>query len=112
MSSTVPGADPVQQVVHDFVFEPVADEPADPRRTDPPLLPQHAQRLGDRVLRSAKRSREVADANPRRAVQNEQYLQAVGIGEQIEALGPAGRVNVGQRRRRTLDLHLVTRLFH
>jgi hypothetical protein len=27
----VPGADPVQQVVHDFVLQPVADGPADAR---------------------------------------------------------------------------------
>jgi len=40
----------VQQVVHDFVFEPVADEPAHPRRGDPALLPQYPQCLGDRVL--------------------------------------------------------------
>src|SRR5215813_5763806 len=36
-SSAVPGADPVQQIMHDFVFEPVADEPAHPCRGDPAL---------------------------------------------------------------------------
>jgi hypothetical protein len=100
----MPGADPVQQIVHYFVFETVADGTTEPCRADPALLPQYAQRLGDRILRSTECSREVTDANSGCAVQAQQDLQAVGIGKQIEALGPPSGVDVGQRRCRTLDL--------
>jgi formimidoylglutamate deiminase len=50
---------------------------------------EYSQRLRDRVLRSTQRGRKVADANPWLPVQHEQYLQPVGIGDQIETLGPA-----------------------
>ena len=39
--SAVPGADPVQQIVHDFVFQPVAAKPAHPCRRDPALLAKY-----------------------------------------------------------------------
>src|SRR5215208_2619567 len=98
--------------MHYFIFEPVAGGPAHARRTHPALLPEYAQRLGNRVLRSAEHRSEVPDANAGRTVQNEQYLEPVGIREQVESLGPACGVNVGQRRRRALDLRLVARLDH
>ncbi len=48
MGSAMPGADPVQEVVHCMVFEPVADLPAGSRRADPALLSEHAKCLGHR----------------------------------------------------------------
>ncbi len=42
-------------------------------------------------------------------MQYEENLQAVGVGKQIEALCPAGRVDIGQCRGRTLDLRLGSR---
>jgi hypothetical protein len=108
----VPGANPVQQVVNDFVLEPVADGTSHSRRTHPPLLSKHPKRLGHGILRPAQRGGEITDADPRRPVQNEQNLEAVGVRQQIEALSPAGRVDIGQCRCRTLDLRLVPRLDH
>lgn len=96
--SAVPSSDPVQQVVHDFVVKPIADDPADPRRAHPSLLPQHPKRLRHGVFRPAQRDGEVADTDPRRAVQAEQDLQPIGVRQQVEALGPEARVDIGQRR--------------
>ena len=105
-------ADPVQQVVHDLVVEPVADGAPDAGGANPPLLPQHTERLGHSVLRPAQRGRKVADADARRAVQAEQNLQTVRILQEVESLGPHSGVDVRQRRRRTLDLWLIPWLIH
>jgi hypothetical protein len=111
-ASAVPRADPVQQVVHDLVLQPVAHGPAHPGGTHPTLLPEHPKRLGDSVFRSAQRGGEVADADARGAVKAEQDFQSMGVGEQIEALGPAADVDISQRRRRAVDLVLVAGLGH
>jgi hypothetical protein len=108
----VPRADPVQQIVHDLVFQPIADQPTHACGGNPALLPQYPQRLGDRVLRAAQRCRQIADANARRAVQDQQYLEAVGVGEQVEALRPSGRVDIGEGRRRLSHRRLITGLRH
>jgi hypothetical protein len=106
-ASAVSGTDPVQQIMHDLIVQPVAHDAADTRGADPSLLAEHAKRLGHSVFRPTERCREIADTDPRRAVQSEQDLQTVGVRQQIEALGPTGRVDVGQRRRRAFDLCLV-----
>src|SRR5690349_780254 len=48
--SAVLGADPVQQLVHDLVLEPVAHLAARAGGTDPALLPKHPKRLRYRVF--------------------------------------------------------------
>src|SRR5215213_4709200 len=110
--SAVLGADSVQQLMDDLVLEPVADLSAGPRRTHPALLPKHPKRLGYRIFRPSERRGEITDADPRRPVQAQQDLQPVGIRQQIETQGPAGGVDVGQRRRRTLDQLLFRGFLH
>src|SRR5882724_1657386 len=83
-ASAVSGANPMQQVVHDLVLEAVADGTAHPRRTHPSLLPQHPQRLGDRVLRSTQRRSQVANADPGCPVQAQQDLKPIRVREQVE----------------------------
>ena len=78
-ASAVPGTDPVQQIVHDLVFELVADGASNALRAHPALLTEHAKCLGHGVFRAAKRDGEIADTDSGRAVQAEQDLQAVGV---------------------------------
>jgi hypothetical protein len=93
----VPGADPVQQVVHDLVVQAVAHGPAHARRAHPALLPEHAKRLGHSIFRSTKRGGEITDADTWRAMKAQEDLQPVRVRQQIESLSPHGRVDVGQR---------------
>jgi hypothetical protein len=79
VQSAVPGADPVQQIVHDLVLEAVADRTALPSGTHPALLTQYSQRLRYRVLRAAQHRGEVAHIDAGSAVQHEQNLQTVGV---------------------------------
>jgi hypothetical protein len=97
-------ADPMQKIMHDLVLEPITDGTTDPGAGDPALLAQHPKCLGRRVFRPADCSGEIAYADSRLAVQAQQDLEPVGIGEQVEALRPTRGVDVGQRRRRTFDL--------
>jgi hypothetical protein len=41
LRSAVSGADPVQQVVHDLIFESITHRPPHPCGAHPSLLPQH-----------------------------------------------------------------------
>jgi hypothetical protein len=45
-------------------------------------------------------------------VQAQQDLKPMRVGEQVEALGPAGGVDIGQGRRHTFGVRLVTGLDH
>lgn len=108
LHSAVPRADPVQQVMHDAVVESVAHRPPGPGRTHPTLIPQHPKSLGDRVFRSPEGGGQITDADTRSPVQAEQDLQSVRIREQVETPRPAGRVDVGKRRRRAIDLTLLS----
>lgn len=67
-------ADPVQEIVNGVVGEPVVDLAADPRRGDPALLAQDAQRLGHRVLRSPQSLSQLSDTDARHPVQRQQDL--------------------------------------
>ena len=98
--------------MHRLVFEPVTDFPADPDGTGPALLPEYPKCLGHSVFRPAEHGRKVVDTDPRCPAQAEQNLQRIRVGQQIEAQGPAGDVDIGQRRRRALKLHLVPGLVH
>ena len=52
--SAVPRPDPVQQVVHGLVLEPVVHRAAGPTGGDPALVAKHTQRLRDGVFRAAE----------------------------------------------------------
>lgn len=95
--SGVRGADPVQEIVDGVVSKSVVDLPARPRGGYPPLLAQDAQRLRHRILRSPQSLGQLSDTDVRDSVQGQQDLQSVGIGQQIEALGPPVDVHIGQR---------------
>jgi hypothetical protein len=45
-------------------------------------------------------------------VQAQQDLKPMRVGEQVEALGPASGVDIGQGRRHTFGVRLVTGLLH
>ena len=94
----MPGTDPVQQLVHDLVLEPVADLAADTGGTHPALLPKDPKCLRDRIFGPSECGRQVADTDPRCPVQAQQDLEPVGILQQVEAQGPARGVDIGQRR--------------
>lgn len=104
MTLTVSRADPMEQFVHDLVFEPVAHGTADTGRTDPALLAEDPKSLRYGVFRAPERNGEITDEDPRRPVQDEQDLQPVRVGQEIEALGPRRGVDINQRSRRPLDL--------
>jgi hypothetical protein len=106
----VPGADPVQQVMHDVVLEPVTHRAADPSGTHPALLAKHPKCLRDGVFRAPYGRSKIADADARRSMQAEQELEPVGIGQQVEPLRPAADVNVRERRRRPSYHRLLTGL--
>ena len=91
-------ANPVQECVNCRVFQLVVDLASDPGCRDPALLAQDAEGLGYRVLGSADGGGQVTDANARDPVQAEQYLEAIRIREQIEALRPPFGVHIGERR--------------
>lgn len=111
-SSAVPSPDPVQQIVHDLVLQPIGHRPPDPNGAYPALVAEHPKSLGDGIFRPVQGSGQVTHADAGGSVQAEQDLQPVRIGEQIEAPGPTGGVDVGQGRRRTIDLDLITGLVH
>jgi hypothetical protein len=45
-------------------------------------------------------------------VQAQQDLKPMRVGEQVEALGPASGVDIGQGRRHTFGVRVVTGLLH
>lgn len=104
MTLAVPGTDPVQQFVHDLVLEPVTHCAPDTGGADPALLAKDPKCLGHRIFRAAEGDREITDENARCPVQDEQDLETVGVGEQIEAPGPRGGVDIDQCRCRPLHL--------
>ena len=106
------GADPVEKFVNDFVLEPVTDLAPGPGSTYPAVLPQHPKRLRHRFFGPPVGGGQISDADSGRPVQAQEDLQPVGIGQLIEPQGPACGVDVGQRRRRTLDLELLRGLVH
>lgn len=106
MKSAVPRADPVQQFVHDVVLEAVAHGASHPGGTDPPLLPEHPKCLRHRIFRPAQDLGQIAHEDARRPVQHKQDLEAVRVGEQVEAPRPRGGVDIDECRGRPLHLYV------